>query len=543
MRSRHFRPGRAARIVRDRSNAAWRGRRHGHEHRCPPATIGRRAAARRQGCHRHRLDQRHRPGHRPRPGRGRRQRHAQRLRRGRRRSHGCATSWRASTASRWRTIRRRHEPSPTQIEAHGGRGARRRSARVDILVNNAGIQHVAPIEEFPPAKWDAILAINLSAAFHTTRAAIPGMRRSGWGRIVNIASAHGLVASPFKSAYVAAKHGLVGLTKVDGAGARRGRHHLQRRSARAMSGRRWSSSRSTTRPSRTASRASRWSATCCSTNQPNKRFATVEEMGALDRVPVLAAAPPRSPAPPCPSTAAGRPLSVRHLAPGLARVAARPVPMDPTRGDAQSGTDDETSGTMLATHDRTAAAPDRSRRTSRAQPCGRPGGAGLQGGGALGAYQVGVYQALHEAGIEPDWVVGTSIGAINASLIAGNEPGDRLARLEEFWGRVEHGPLHRLLGAVPVFGPLVANMLTVAARHSGLLPAQPDGLHGAARAARAGSRRLLRHGAAAGDPGRAGRFRPDQPQAHPADRRRRQCRHRRDALLRQPRRWRSTSAT
>ena len=85
---------------------------------------------------------------------------------------------------------------------------------VDILVNNAGVQHVAPIDEFPPDKWDAILAINLSAAFHTMRAAIPGMKARGWGRIVNIASAHGLVASPFKSAYVAAKHGMVGLTKV-----------------------------------------------------------------------------------------------------------------------------------------------------------------------------------------------------------------------------------------------------------------------------------------------------------------------------------------
>ncbi|NNG05850.1 MAG: 3-hydroxybutyrate dehydrogenase [Inquilinus sp.] len=86
--------------------------------------------------------------------------------------------------------------------------------RVDILVNNAGIQHVAPIEEFPPEKWDAVLGINLSSAFHTIRAALPAMRQAGWGRIVNIASAHGLVASPFKAAYVAAKHGLVGLTKV-----------------------------------------------------------------------------------------------------------------------------------------------------------------------------------------------------------------------------------------------------------------------------------------------------------------------------------------
>ena len=85
---------------------------------------------------------------------------------------------------------------------------------IDILVNNAGIQHVAPVDDFPVAKWDAILAINLSAAFHTVRAALPAMKRKGWGRIVNIASAHALVASPFKSAYVAAKHGIAGFTKT-----------------------------------------------------------------------------------------------------------------------------------------------------------------------------------------------------------------------------------------------------------------------------------------------------------------------------------------
>jgi len=86
--------------------------------------------------------------------------------------------------------------------------------RVDILVNNAGIQHVSPIEDFPVDKWDAIIALNMSAAFHTTRAAFGMMKEAGWGRIVNIASAHGLIASPYKGAYVAAKHGVVGLTKV-----------------------------------------------------------------------------------------------------------------------------------------------------------------------------------------------------------------------------------------------------------------------------------------------------------------------------------------
>ncbi|OAK65099.1 3-hydroxybutyrate dehydrogenase [Variovorax paradoxus] len=85
--------------------------------------------------------------------------------------------------------------------------------RVDILVNNAGIQHVAKVEDFPAERWDAIIAINLTSAFHTTRLAIPAMREANWGRVINIASAHGLVASAQKSAYVAAKHGIVGLTK------------------------------------------------------------------------------------------------------------------------------------------------------------------------------------------------------------------------------------------------------------------------------------------------------------------------------------------
>lgn len=85
---------------------------------------------------------------------------------------------------------------------------------LDILINNAGIQHVAPIEDFPPEKWDAIIAINLSAVFHTSRLAVPGMKAKGWGRIINTASAHSLVASPNKSAYVAAKHGVAGFTKT-----------------------------------------------------------------------------------------------------------------------------------------------------------------------------------------------------------------------------------------------------------------------------------------------------------------------------------------
>ena len=102
---------------------------------------------------------------------------------------------------------------PAEIEAMMAFAAEKFGG-VDILVNNAGIQHVSPIESFPTERWDAIIAINLSSAFHTTRLAIPHMKQKNWGRIINIASVHGLVASRDKSAYVAAKHGIVGLTKV-----------------------------------------------------------------------------------------------------------------------------------------------------------------------------------------------------------------------------------------------------------------------------------------------------------------------------------------
>jgi 3-hydroxybutyrate dehydrogenase len=102
---------------------------------------------------------------------------------------------------------------PAQIEAMM-KYAADTFGRVDVLVNNAGIQHVAKIEDFPPERWDAIIAINLSSAFHATRLALPAMKKANWGRIINLASVHGLVASAEKSAYVAAKHGIVGLTKV-----------------------------------------------------------------------------------------------------------------------------------------------------------------------------------------------------------------------------------------------------------------------------------------------------------------------------------------
>ncbi|WP_280155109.1 3-hydroxybutyrate dehydrogenase [Piscinibacter sp. XHJ-5] len=104
---------------------------------------------------------------------------------------------------------------PDQIRAMAEL-ATARFGKVDIVVNNAGIQHVAPVEQFPDEKWDSVLAINLSSAFHLIKAVVPGMKQRRWGRIVNVASAHGLTASPFKSAYVAAKHGMVGLGKTVG---------------------------------------------------------------------------------------------------------------------------------------------------------------------------------------------------------------------------------------------------------------------------------------------------------------------------------------
>ncbi|WP_373356883.1 3-hydroxybutyrate dehydrogenase [Pseudoroseicyclus sp. CXY001] len=122
--------------------------------------------------------------------------------------HALAEELAAETGASVRYIRAdlsQGEEARALVEAAGG---------CDILVNNAGIQHVAKIEEFPVAKWDAIIAINLSSAFHTSAMALPGMKERGWGRIINVASAHGLTASPYKSAYVAAKHGIVGLTKT-----------------------------------------------------------------------------------------------------------------------------------------------------------------------------------------------------------------------------------------------------------------------------------------------------------------------------------------
>jgi 3-hydroxybutyrate dehydrogenase len=117
---------------------------------------------------------------------------------------GVKVRYSAADMSRPEAIRQMVE------EAQGAFG------KVDIIVNNAGIQHVSPVEQFPEQKWDAILAINLSSAFHLIKAVVPGMKERRWGRIINVASAHGLTASPFKSAYVAAKHGMIGLSKTVG---------------------------------------------------------------------------------------------------------------------------------------------------------------------------------------------------------------------------------------------------------------------------------------------------------------------------------------
>ncbi len=117
------------------------------------------------------------------------------------------------------SIAKAHGVTARYIQADLSKGEEARAliekaGQCDILVNNAGIQNVDPIENFPTGKWDAIIAINMSSNFHTTAVALPMMRKAGWGRVINIASAHGLTASPYKSAYVAAKHGVVGLTKV-----------------------------------------------------------------------------------------------------------------------------------------------------------------------------------------------------------------------------------------------------------------------------------------------------------------------------------------
>jgi len=152
--------------------------------------------------------------------------------------------------------------------------------RVDILVNNAGIQHVAPLEAFPDAKWDAIIALNLSAVFHATKAAFTGMKLRKFGRIINVASAHGLVASPFKSAYVAAKHGVVGLTKVtalEGA-------EVNVTANAICPGYVWTPLvEKQIDDQAMAHNIGREQVIrdVLLANQPNKRFATVEEMGAL----------------------------------------------------------------------------------------------------------------------------------------------------------------------------------------------------------------------------------------------------------------------
>jgi 3-hydroxybutyrate dehydrogenase len=152
--------------------------------------------------------------------------------------------------------------------------------KVDIVVNNAGIQHVQPIDEFPNDKWDMVLATNLSSAFHTTKAALPGMKSRKWGRIINIASAHGLVASPFKSAYCAAKHGMLGLTKVTALEVAE-----EGITANAICpGYVWTPLVQKQIPDQ--AKAFHMSEgdvikKVLLANQPNKKFATVEEMGAL----------------------------------------------------------------------------------------------------------------------------------------------------------------------------------------------------------------------------------------------------------------------
>ena len=252
----------------------------------------------------------------------RRRRRAQRLRRRGGRSPACATSWRSelgvTVAHSGADMSRPEQIAAMVAEAAATLGA------VDILVNNAGIQHVAPIESFPPAKWDAILAINLSAAFHTMRAAIPGDEgaRLGPDHQRRLGARPGRLAVQVGLRRRQARHGRPDQGR--GARARRARRHLQRRSARAMSGRRWSRSRSTTRRSRTASPREQVIRDVLLDEPAQQALRHRRGDGRADRVPVLA----------------GRRLDHRHRAAGrrrLDRALTRPgsgsEPMDATTID------------------------------------------------------------------------------------------------------------------------------------------------------------------------------------------------------------------
>ena len=167
----------------------------------------------------------------------------------------------------------------------------------------------------------------------------------------------------------------------------------------------------------------------------------------------------------------------------------------------------------------------------------------LQGGGALGAYQAGVYEAMHEAGIEPDWVIGTSIGAINASLIAGAEPDDRVARLRAFWDRVAQDPVVEAAACFPVFGMNLPNWITLTSGVSDFFEPNPRAFLGPQIRLARGRGRLLLDAAARGDLARSRRLLPRQQMRAAPHRRRRQCAHRRNALFRQPRRADHGAAT
>lgn len=159
-------------------------------------------------------------------------------------------------------------------------GVAEKFGAVDVLVNNAGVQHVEPIDTFPDEKWDQIIAINLSSAFFTTKAALPGMKKKGWGRVINMASAHGLVASAFKSAYVASKHGIMGLTKVTALETA----ELGITANTICPGYVWTPLVAKQIPEQAKAHGmseERVIRDVLLSNQPNKKFATVEEIGAI----------------------------------------------------------------------------------------------------------------------------------------------------------------------------------------------------------------------------------------------------------------------
>ena len=325
-----------------------------------------------------------------------------------------------------------------QIEAMMAKAIREFGA-IDILVNNAGIQFVAPIDEFPVDKWNAVIAINLTASFHTVRLALPAMKVKKWGRVITIASAHALVASPFKAAYVAAKHGIAGLTKTVALEVAEAGITMNANCPGYV----WTPLVQKQIPDTAKARGiteDQVIKDVLLAAQPTKKFVRIEEVAAFASFLASDAGASITGAV-LPSKAAGR------------RICAGSQSRRSSLGKlslAKSSKGEETRGMA--------------RRSGLALPVMPCWNAGWRSIGRVSGRRL---PALHEAGIEPDWVIGTSIGAINGALIAGNEPKHRLERLHEFWHRVEQRAGVSGFDAIPALGTALAHMTTMT---NGLAP-------------------------------------------------------------------------